>query len=65
MINSIWQKSYSRNFIFLIKSLACYNYTGYNCQYEIFEDDVYETEFDTGLLVCKKPEDCLGGLLFL
>ncbi|KAF0987143.1 hypothetical protein HZS_5440 [Henneguya salminicola] len=46
------------NFKNIIFRLSCYGYTGYNCQFNVIENENYYTDFDTGDLVCKNLENC-------
>ncbi|KAF0986088.1 hypothetical protein HZS_5365, partial [Henneguya salminicola] len=46
------------NFKNISFQLLCYGYTGYNCQYDDIETDLYRTDFKTGYLVCKDSTNC-------
>ncbi|KAF0992837.1 hypothetical protein HZS_4449, partial [Henneguya salminicola] len=50
---------------YVIFKLACYNYTGFNCQFEYIENNTKHTDFHTGELVCKAPTDCMEGITFI
>lgn len=45
----------------MLKRLSCYNFTGFNCQYDFEENEKYQTDFETGHMVCKDPKNCVEG----
>ncbi|KII62719.1 hypothetical protein RF11_02838 [Thelohanellus kitauei] len=44
----------------VVFTLACFNYTGFNCQYDYYENELLKTDFDTGELVCKDVNNCFA-----
>ncbi|KAF0992836.1 hypothetical protein HZS_4448 [Henneguya salminicola] len=56
----IYSKTDDDTFLFsdIIFRLSCSNYTGYNCQYDDIENEIYRTDFATGNIVCKNSTTC-------